>query len=321
MISPRTRGADDSARIQAHKGNRGSTMVSGPVSVVEYSQPKKKVMRSETDRWTKLAGKMKPFLVGLEHFFSSLFSPAISCECEALSYSNLYETVALTIPKEVMNLVKAKLKLGGADVYPYKVVQQESLGAYAMLERCLCLFRLIAAEKDSMVGMVQSKGVVDGGHVVQIQFFYKYFLRLLNHWNFAHSVLVEGNAELNSLERNFLTTVSEKVVCSLLGVVVNEVDFLRVRLIQVDPNLNHQLNQEDRVFSEADSGPSFDESAKPLARGSGRSIARSGSFRRKQSSPPMTPRSDASASSRSSETLVVSGKWKKIASWGKKNVF
>jgi hypothetical protein len=98
-VSPRTRAPDDSARMQAHKGNRGSTQVSTSLSVLEYSTPKKKVVLSETERWIKLGNKMKPFLLGLEQFFASLFSPVIACECAAVSFSSTYETVALTLPK------------------------------------------------------------------------------------------------------------------------------------------------------------------------------------------------------------------------------
>jgi hypothetical protein len=207
-----------------------------------------------------------------------------------------------------MLLVKAKWKVAGVDVYPFKLVQQETLGAYSVLERCLCLFRLIAGEKDHMVATIQSKGVVDIGHVVQMQFFYKYFLRLVNHWNFAHGDLVNDAAFL-SLERNLLSTISEKVVCGLLGVVVNELDFLRAHLLQQDTtgSLAHQMTQEDRVFDITSSAIAASAGAAGVSSSSegwvagvvseskaptGFRAVRLDSFRKKAPvvSPPLTPR-------------------------------
>lgn len=276
---------------------------------MEFSQPAKKVMLSETDRWQKLSGKMKPFLIGLEAFLGSIFSPVITCECETLSYNASYETVSLTIPKEVAALIKTKMKLGGAEVYPFKVQPQETLAGFGILERCLCLFRQIAAEKEAMVAVAQSKGAMDLSHVVLMQFFYKYFLRLLNHWNYAHSELASADTSLLSLERNFLTTVSDRVTCGLLGLVVNEVDFLRSYLLVHDTtgSLAQQMVQEDRVFSEVsprEAGgalalSAIDElvpSGKPVSRSSSsafRAIQRTSSFRRKGVSPPLTPRLSA----------------------------
>jgi hypothetical protein len=237
------------------------------------------VIQTETERWLKLASKMKPFLVGFEEFVGSLFSPAITCECETLSYSSVYETISLTLPKEVTNLVKSKLKPGNGDVYPFKLVAQETLGAYAMLERCLHLFRLICGEKEAMVTAVQSKSVMELGHVALVQFFYKYFLRLVNHWNFAHLEQAGSNANLISLERNLLSSISEKVVCGLLGVVLNEVDFLRARLVQFDPSLALQMSQDDRIFGDESL---LEEDCKPLSRTSAKvGLTRSSSFRRK----------------------------------------
>jgi hypothetical protein len=220
---------------------------------MEYAPPKKKVLQSETDRWLRLSAKVKPFLHGLETYVSSLFSPAITCECESLCYASSYETVALTVPREVLSMVKQKQKVAG-DQVALKLQSQERLSAYEVLDRCLVMFRLINAERENMATVVQTKGTVDLAHVVQLQFFYKYYLRLLNHWNYAHPTAGEGIPV--SLQRNFLLTLSDKIACGLLGVVVNELDFLRLYLQGLDPTgtLSQQVTQEDRVFEESVSG-------------------------------------------------------------------
>ncbi len=304
VASPRTRTPEDVARTQAHKAHRGSTQVTTPVPVTAFEVPKKKALLSETDRWLKLSAKVKPFLKGLEDYFASLFSPVIACECEALSYSSTYETVALTIPREILSLVKTKQK-ASVDVVPFKLQPQEKLSAFEVLDRCLALFRVIGGEKESMAAWVAAKGTVDLSHVAQLQFFYKYYLRLLNHWNHAHPTLGDGIPL--SLQRNFLMTVSDRVACSLLGVVVNELEFLRLYLQGMDPtgSLSMQLLSEDKVF---DSESSSLSNSTGSFRGSPMT-KRGSSFRR--GSPPMSakesPISVTSTSGSSSPRLSADG--------------
>ena len=230
---PRMRSSDEIAKVQQHKSHRGSTQVSSNTSIMEYAVPKKKVLQSDSDRWIKLSAKVKPFVAGLEQYLDSLFSPAIACECASLTYSATYETLMLSLPKEVLNLAKHKIKAGVS--VNFKLQAQEKLSAFEVLERCRVIFGWIQGEKSNLETFVKQKGTVDLNHVVQLQFFYKYYLRLLNHWNFAHSN--EGGGIPVALQRNFLLTINDKAVGGFLGIVINEMDFLRVHLRSIDPTM------------------------------------------------------------------------------------
>lgn len=71
--SPRvqSRTSEDTAKIQSHKSNRGSTQVAPDTVLLEYTQPKKRSLVSETERWEKLAAKAAAFRSALEEYMEA----------------------------------------------------------------------------------------------------------------------------------------------------------------------------------------------------------------------------------------------------------
>lgn len=157
--------------------------------MLEYAQPKKKLMLSDTERWVKLAAKVWPFRRTLDEYLEVYGS---ECTCASLQYAPGYETVALTIPREVLSLARKREKAGKP--VSFKPAAQQHLTAPEMTVRLRALFLWIQDDMETV--NLAAKGAVELKHVLRLQFLYKHFLRLLNHWNYCHSAVGGAGAAL-----------------------------------------------------------------------------------------------------------------------------
>lgn len=178
-------------------------------------------MVTELDRWVKLASKAWPFRKTLEEFMEL---HAGECECATMLLGPSFEIVSLNVPREVLALAKKREKNGQR--VDFKVQSQMRLNASEMTQRLRVLFCWIQEDLDGL--NIAGKGTVDVKHIERIQFFYKHFLRVANHWNFCHPNV--GGGLSGPMLRNLMQTLGDKHNGALLGVVLNELDFLRAYL-------------------------------------------------------------------------------------------
>ncbi len=101
---------------------------------------------------------------------------------------------------------------------------QAKLSAREMTLKLRVIFSWINDELED----VSADSKIDFKQVVRMQFFYKYLLRVINHWNFCHST-VGGGISL-PMQRNLAQTLSDQNNKALLGIILNELDFLRMFL-------------------------------------------------------------------------------------------
>ncbi len=174
---------------------------------------------SETDRWASLAKKSGAFYTALDEYLGRCLS---ECACPVMVLAEGYQIVALNTPREVISLAKRREKAGKA--VTIKPAAQLKADARECIEHVMVLCSWIS--EDLRGADLAVKGAVDIKRIAHVQFLYKQLLRVALHFSHAHPNAGGGGVPKPML-RNLAKTLLDKQNGALLGVIVNELDFLK----------------------------------------------------------------------------------------------